>query len=189
MSHVPVSSFEDLYRADRDPWQFATSSYEQRRYEITVACLPRARYGVAFEPGCAIGELTRRLADRCDRVIALDAAPTAVDEARQRCRSLGHVDVRLGELPDDWPSERFDLVVLSEIGYYFEPDGLAALRDRAVASLEPGGTLIAVHWRGRSDVHVLSGDTVHACLRDGRGVDHVGRYEEDLFLLDVWTRS
>ena len=68
MSHVPVSSFEDLYRVDPDPWQFATSRYEQRRYDITVACLPRARYAAAFEPGCAIGELTRRLAGRCDRV-------------------------------------------------------------------------------------------------------------------------
>ena len=188
MSHVPVSSFEDLYRADPDPWQFATSRYEQRRYDITVACLPRARYRAAFEPGCAIGELTRRLAARCDRVVALDAAPTAVGEAQRRCRSLAHVEVRPGELPADWPSERFDLVVLSEIGYYFERDGLAALRDRAVASLEPEGTLIAVHWRGQSDVHVLSGDTVHACLRDSRGVDHLGHYEEDSFLLDVWTR-
>lgn len=188
MSHVPVSSFEDLYRADPDPWQFTTSRYEQRRYDITVACLPRARYRAAFEPGCAIGELTRRLAARCDRVVALDAAPTAVGEAQRRCRSLAHVEVRLGELPADWPSERFDLVVLSEIGYYFALDGLAALRDRAVASLESGGTLMAVHWRGQSDVHVLSGDTVHASLRDSRGVDHVGHYEEDSFLLDVWTR-
>jgi len=66
-----VSSFEELYRADPDPWQFATSRYEQRRYDITVACLPEERYGAAFEPGCAVGELTRRLAGRCDRVLAL----------------------------------------------------------------------------------------------------------------------
>jgi hypothetical protein len=112
-----------------------------------------------------------------------------VAEARQRCRSLEHVEVRLGELPADWPSERFDLVVLSEVGYYFELDGLASLRDRAVVSLEPGGTLVAVHWRGQSDVHVLSGDAVHACLLDAHGLDHLGRYEEDAFLLDVWTLS
>ena len=66
-------------------------------------------------------------------------------------------------------SERFDLVVLSEIGYYFEPDGLAALRTGRLGSLEPGGTLMAVHWRGQSDVHVLSGDTVHAVPRATAG--------------------
>jgi len=39
-----VDSFEELYRADPDPWSFATSQYEQRRYDLTVASLLRARY-------------------------------------------------------------------------------------------------------------------------------------------------
>ena len=57
-------NFERVYRDDPDPWRFATSAYEQRRYDITIACLPEARYRRAFEPACAIGELTRRLAVR-----------------------------------------------------------------------------------------------------------------------------
>jgi SAM-dependent methyltransferase len=188
MTHVPVESFEELYRADQDPWSFATSSYEQRRYDITVACLPEARYRSAFEPGCAIGELTRRLAARCDSVTALDAAPTAVAVARERCRGLPNVEIEVGELPDDWPAGRFDLVMLSELGYYFELDALADLRDRAVGSLEAGGTLMAVHWRGASDVHVLSGDAVHHCLVEGHDLRHLVHHREDDFLLDVWAR-
>ena len=68
MTHVPVSSFEELYRAD--PRSLAVRDEQRTSSGATtsrVACLPRARYGVAFEPGCAIGELTRRLAARCDR--------------------------------------------------------------------------------------------------------------------------
>jgi len=188
VSHVPVESFEELYRADADPWSFATSWYEQRRYDVTIACLPQARYRRAFEPGCAIGELTRRLATRCDELLAIDAAPTAVAEATARCRPLRNVRVGLGQVPADWPSGRFDLVVLSEIGYYFDREALAQLRDVAIASLEPDGTLLAVHWRGFSEVHLLPGDVVHDCLAEGGGLHHLVGHREEAFVLDAWVR-
>ena len=186
--HVAVGSFEALYRADPDPWRFATSEYEQRRYDLTAAALLRPRYRRAFEPGCAIGELTRRLAARCDHVHALDASPTAVTEARQRCADLPNVAIHLGELPGSWPDGRFDLVVLSEIGYYFTTVALAALRDRAVAALDHDGTLLAVHWRGTSADHLLGGDEVHAVLATGHGLRPAGSYLDDGFRLDLWTR-
>jgi SAM-dependent methyltransferase len=189
VSHVPVEPFESRYRADPDPWRFATSDYEQRRYDLAIAALPRPRYRRAFEPGCAIGELTRRLAERCDEVVAIDASPTVVAEARHRCAGHANVAVRVGELPDDWPQGRFDLVVLSEIGYYFTIPALTSLRDRAVAALEPNGTLLAVHWRGHSPDHLLHGDEVHRCFAAAKALRPVGRYEEAAFVLDVWTRS
>jgi SAM-dependent methyltransferase len=189
MTHVDVASFERLYEADPDPWDFASSSYEQRRYDLTVAALPRQRYRRAFEPGCAIGELTRRLAARCDRVDAIDAAPTAVAVARRRCADLSNVRIDLGELPPDWPEGRFDLVVLSEIGYYFTLPALGELRDLAVTALEPGGALVGVHWRGASEAHELPAEVVHDCLRDSNQLRPAGRYEDEGFLLELWERS
>lgn len=189
MNHVPVDTFETLYRSAPDPWAFATSAYEQRRYDLTVAALLRPRYRRAFEPGCAIGELTARLAARCDAVEATDAAPTAVAAARRRCAPLPNAHVGVGVVPDDWPDGRFDLVVLSELGYYFTAAALGALRDRALTALEPGGTLVAVHWRGVSPDHVLHGDTVHAVLHAGRGIQPAGHYQDDGFVLDLWERT
>ena len=158
---VPVEDFERRYAAIRDPWQFASSPYEQRRYDIIAACLPRARFKRCFEPGCSIGELTRRLVERCDDVVAWDASPSAVDEARRRC---GSRVVDGGGVPGDWPQGTFDLVVLSELGYYFEVAELCGLVERAVASLVPEGVLLAVHWLGESEDHVLHGDVVHAVI-------------------------
>ena len=54
--------FDSMYEADADPWNFATSEYERRKYSLTVASLPRARYHHAFEPGCSIGVLSEQLA-------------------------------------------------------------------------------------------------------------------------------
>ncbi len=189
MNHVPVSDFESRYQGARDPWRFATSPYEQRRYDLTVAALLRPRYERAFEPGCAVGELTRRLSARCDSVLAMDGSPTAVETARDRCHRCANITIRVGEVPDDWPDGRFDLVVLSELGYYFTRPELGDLRERAVDALEAGGTLVGVHWRGHSADHLLHGDEVQAVLgADPTSLLRKGSYLDDDFALQLWVR-
>jgi hypothetical protein len=188
VTRVPVHHFEAGYHDDPDPWGFRHRFSEQRRYDLTVAALPRSRYRRAFEPASAVGELTRRLAARCDEVVAWDCAATVVDHARAVQGHLTNVVWSVASVPDAWPDGRFDLVVLSEIGYYFSPDELAVVRDRAVRSLEPAGTLMAVHWLGHSDDHLLHGDEVHAVLAAGAGISHGGAYRDSGFRLDWWTR-
>lgn len=41
MSSMARTYFHELYEGDADPWEFATSGYEQRKYSLTVASLPR----------------------------------------------------------------------------------------------------------------------------------------------------
>lgn len=189
MTRVPSRHFDDGYRDDPDPWGFAHRFYEQRRYDVTVAALPRARYRRAFEPACAVGELTRRLAARCDEVVACDCSAVVVDHARAAHGALGNVTWSVGSVPEDWPPGWFDLVVLSEVGYYFTPDELVVLRDQAVGALEPGGTLLAVHWLGHSPDHLLHGDDVHDVLGGAANVTHGGVYRDDGFRLDWWERQ
>jgi len=70
---VDAGYFRDRYVASPDPYGLAERWYEARKYAISVALLPRERYGAAFEPGCSIGVLTTMLAPRCDRLLACDA--------------------------------------------------------------------------------------------------------------------
>src|SRR6202041_3697786 len=91
-----------------------------RKDTVTVASLPRPRYGSVFEPGCSIGVLTKMLAARCDRLLATDVVPAALDRARNRLADLRHVALEQRAIPEDWPQAMFDLVVLSEIAYYFD---------------------------------------------------------------------
>ena len=189
MSPVSASSFERRYRAEGDPWNLAGSAYEQRRYDLTMAILPVPRYRRAFEPGCAVGELTVRLADRCDAVIAMDGSAWAVARAQQRCAGLANVHIVVGEVPATWPPGRFDLVMLSELGYYFTREELGALVVRSAAALAPGGTLVAVHWRGHSSDHLLHGDVVHSVARRVAALHdllRVASYCEAAFRADVW---
>jgi SAM-dependent methyltransferase len=146
------TTFEDMYRQSRDPWNFSRSEYERGRYRATLDALLRRSYRRAFEPGCSIGELTAQIARRCDRVVATDVAPSAVALANERCRKLGNVDVYQADLANGPPPGPFDLIVMSEVGYYFEPRMLVAIA--TAAQLQAGGEFVAVHWLGHSDDHV-----------------------------------
>jgi SAM-dependent methyltransferase len=181
--------FERMYAAADDPWSFETRWYDNRKHTLTAAALPRARYRSAFEPGCSTGMLTARLAPRCDALLAVDAVGSAVATTARRLAAAPHVTVAEARLPHDWPDRTFDLIVLSELGYYFDDDDLDLLITRTVAALEPGGDLVAVHWRRPVAEHVRPGDEVHARLAATAGLTRTSRLEEADFLLEVFART
>ncbi len=185
MTGTPRSYFEDQYRQRADPWGLATRWYEARKYDLTVAALPRRRYRHAFEPGCSVGVLTERLAARCDAVLATDLMEPAVVEARRRNAGHGGVTVEVRTLPAQWPDATFDLLVLSEFAYYFDAETLRGLLRTAAASLEDGATIVAVHWRGETD-YPLTGDATHELIGATSGLESLSRLREPAFCLDVW---
>jgi len=180
--------FERMYGEDPDPWGFDTRWYERRKYDLTLAALPRTRYRSAFEPGCSNGALTERLAARCERLLATDLLDQVAERARARLAELPSVEVRSVAIPDDWPPGPFDLVVLSEVAYYLTPEGLDETLDRVAATLEPGGHLVAVHWRGETD-YPQRGDEVHQTIDARPELVRLSRYQEDDFVLDVHERG
>jgi SAM-dependent methyltransferase len=178
--------FEELYRGDPDPWDLATSEYEQGKYAETVAAVGGRRRR-ALEVGCSIGVLTALLAPLCDDLLAVDASAHAVEAARARLDGVLGVRVERRSVPRDLPPGPFDLIVCSEVLYYWDPPGLAALWRDLRASLAPGGSLLAVHWRGPVRHYPQDGDAVHAALRADPGDLAVGlsltrpRYRLDRF--------
>jgi cyclopropane fatty-acyl-phospholipid synthase-like methyltransferase len=154
---IPARYFEDLYAGERDPWEFETSAYEQAKYDATLAALPRPRYRHGLEIGCSIGVLTARLASRCASLLAIDVSERALDAARVRCRGLANIQFENIGVPGEWPAGSFDLIMLSEVIYYFDAGDVSRLAERVRASVEPGGHAVLVHWTGTTD-YPLSGD-------------------------------
>ena len=191
MSASPFSPefFEKKYRRESDPWHFANSPYEQHRYDATLAALSHRRYARAFEPGCSVGVLTERLARVSDAVEAIDFSPTAVEQARTRCAHLPGVSVRCLSLPERLPVQGFDLVVLSEIGYYFSPAHWTELVASVAEGLPRGGTLLGVHWLGSSGDHRMHGHEVHRILRAQPGLLLEHEEQHPFFRLDRWVRA
>jgi LmbE family N-acetylglucosaminyl deacetylase len=175
--------FDALYAADEDPWRLRDSWYEQRKRAILLAALPRRRYRRCFEPGSARGDLSALLADRVDELVCAEAS-AAAKEARRRIGT--RAEVLPLHVPGQWPEGGFDLIVLSEIGYYLD---LAALSKRIEASLEADGTLVLVHWRHVAKDHPHTAETVHLTLARRLRMDRVVAHCEADFLLDVLVRA
>lgn len=179
--------FDATYDRHDDPWGFTHRWYERRKRAVTTSALPDERYARALEVGCSIGVLTAELAERCDDLLAIDLAPAAVERARDRLAGRDHVRVEVGDVADRAPAGPFDLIVVSEVGYYLT---LAHLRDvlsRLEAELAPGGTLVACHWRHPVADYPLTGDQVHRTLARGTALTRVVAHEEADFLLDVYS--
>jgi hypothetical protein len=120
--------------------------------------------------------------------LAADGIERAVEQARLRLNGHRHVSLTRLQIPDEWPSGPFDLIVLSEIGYYFDEADLRRCCEAIARSLEPAATLVAVHWRGATD-YPLCGDDVHRIISSQGFLSPLVHHEEPDFLLDVWERT
>jgi SAM-dependent methyltransferase len=181
--------FDGMYSAAADPWGFEERWYERRKYAIALAMLPRERYRAAFEPGCSVGVFSRMLAPRCDTLLSCDLAAAAVKAAAARTPDLRQVRVEQRDIPRQWPSGRFDLIVLSEVLYYFGDHDLEQVLKHAAGSLEPDGTLLAVHWRHPVAEYPRTGDDVHQVLAAQPGLARLVRHDEPDFLAEVYIRT
>lgn len=185
---LPTSYFDGMYGDTDDPWDFGGRWYERRKRAVLMASLPRPRFRRAFEPGCSTGEVSAELAQRCDSLLATDVADRAIETARSRLAGTLGVRVERLRVPDEWPSEQFDLIVVSEIAYYLDEPAAYALGVAARGGLTEDGALVVCHWRHPVADYPLNGDRAQQLVREGSGLSvHVTHVEAD-FILQVLSQ-
>ena len=177
--------FDTVHSDSDDPWQYATSWYERRKRSLTLAALPEEEYRSALEIGCSIGTLTAGLAARCASLLAVDASSAALELAAGRLADFPGVSTRQLTLPAQWPGGSYDLVVVSEVGYYLPQSEFEVLLQRIRESIQPGGTLLLCHWRHPVSGWELDGDSVHTLARNLLGWPVAGLYRERDFVLET----
>ncbi len=183
--------FEHLYQGSPDPWGVASHWYERRKRDLMLASLPRERYRHGFEPGCGNGETTARLLERCEQLCAVDfsAAATRLCDARVPRAHRHRLDLRSLPLPDGWPEVPiggFDLIVVSELAYYFDDAALASFLHRCMQSLCAGGHLLMCHWRHDAPDRQQPTAALHHRASQRPELRHVLNHGEIDFQLDVW---
>lgn len=190
---LPEAYFNDVYGANEDPWSFETSAYEQGKYDATIAALPKESYENAFEIGCSIGVLTRMLAFRCKRLLAVDAAEAPLAKARKRLQDFPQVSIEKMAVPETFPKSDFDLILISEVGYYLSLDDLQKLIEKTVHQLLPDGNLLLVHWTPEVPDYPLTGDEVHDHFMqqagEGKRLKHLLNRREEKYRLDLFEKA
>jgi len=185
--------FDDVYRANEDPWAFTSSPYERTKYQDTLAALTEPRYERAFEIGSSIGVLTAQLALRCGSLLSVDVSEAALAQARQRCANLSQVELRKMQVPAEFPDGHFDLILLSEVGYYWAPADLARAADLMLAALPTGAQLLLVHWTPIVPDYPQTGDEVHEFFLEKAGpngpLKHRHGHRAEKYRLDLFEKQ
>jgi SAM-dependent methyltransferase len=182
----PTAAHFDARHAGRDdPWGLESRWYEIRKRRILLASLPEEHLGRVLEIGCSTGVVTQDLAPRSDSVLAIDVSGEAVRRARERLARAANVRVEQADVTRSMPAGEFDLVVLSEVGYYLAPAALDDLLASVEVALSSGGTVAACHWRHPEGDFAQSGDLVHRAITSRTGWTRLVHHEEADFALDV----
>jgi trans-aconitate methyltransferase len=186
-----ASDFEARYRADPDPWRTLTDPYESHKRERTLAACGEGPFASACDLGAGTGVLAATLAPRCDRLLALDGAPTAVAEAQRRLAPFPHAEARVAMLPEGMPTGPLDLVVASEILYYLDDGAFHMVLDWLPEALTDGGRAVAVHWTGSAPDLRRSADEVGTALATTPGLRMIedGAGSTEGFRLDILERA
>lgn len=186
-----AATFDNLYRSDRDPWKVHTSPYEREKYSATLHALGRPSYGRALELGCSIGAMTPLLADRCESLLAIDVSDVALGHARAHCHAK-NVTFRRADIPEEWPSGSFDLVVLSEILYFLSAQEVAASAARTAGALNEGGEALLVNWIGETTTALTGHEAAELFIEQacsGSTVRLQASLERPLYRIDLLSRA
>jgi 2-polyprenyl-3-methyl-5-hydroxy-6-metoxy-1,4-benzoquinol methylase len=134
-----------LFWLARDPWKYS-SSYQQWKYEQELQLLPPIPISQALELGCAEGIFTVQLAAHVEQLVAADISRIALMRAKQRCVLHQCENVQLLQvdlIQDELPSERFDLIVCSEVLYYVgNQTALREISEKLERALKLNGYLL-----------------------------------------------
>ena len=178
--------FERMFAGNGDPWGFETSAYELAKFNATIAALDTRRYESALEIGCAIGVLTRRLATCCDVLISLDVSETALASARLRNADSSHVAFYKMVFPSETPDGRFDLIVLSEVVYYWSDADIQAAGAWIAGHLMSSGDILLVHWTGETDYPQTADDAMRKLRSALPDLSVIKQDTHENYRLDVW---
>lgn len=140
------SYWEDVF-ANRDPWDYS-NRYEQRKYEQTIALLPKRKFSRALELACAEGHFTKMLAPLVENLTATDISETALKRAKEACAAHDNITYQQLDLKNAKIPGKFDLIVCSEVLYYFESrKSLARIARKLAQHLTPDGLILMAHGK------------------------------------------
>ena len=184
--------FNKMYEQNQDPWDFENSPYEREKYQATLDTIPNGKYKNVFEIGCSNGVLSEKLAKFSEHLLAVDASSIAVRNAQERLAHYDFVEVREMTVPENFPNEKFDLILFSEIGYFLSMEDLITTRDKMIESILPNGHLLIVHWTPFVEEFPLTGDEVHDLFMESAGpqgmLKHLHGKSESQYRLDLFEK-
>jgi SAM-dependent methyltransferase len=189
-SSLNAAYFDDIFESNDDPWDLASSAYEAAKFKHTHDSLVDRRYGCALEIGCAHGVLTGQLIGLCDTLLAVDISTKALAKAYERVGDRPGLVLQRMAFPREVPEAAlFDLIILSEVAYYWSVADLDRAAEWLRGHVAVDGRIILVHYTGETD-YPHTGDEAVGTLWNELEADFsvVTAERRDTYRLDLWKR-
>lgn len=178
----------------QDPWDY-TNTYEQTKYQQTIDALPNRRFGRGLELACAEGHFTQLIAPLVDELVATDISETAVQRAAEACSAHTNIQYQTLDLIRDPVPGKFDLIICSEVLYYFERGSeIRSLAARLQKHLNPGGLILMAHGNvaairpeetGFEWGHNFDARSIGKIFADTDGLRLVKEFRSDLYRIQL----
>lgn len=178
--------FERMFARNPDPWEFASSSYEAAKFDRTISILAGRSYQRALEVGCANGVLTNRFSAICRSLLSVDVSKTALKYAQLRNHGAPNVTFEAMTFPKTTPNGHFDLIVLSEVVYYWSAADIKLagswINDHATKCCD----LLLVHWIGETNYPQTGDNAVNLLRAASPTVEVIEEGRTSKYRFDLW---
>jgi ubiquinone/menaquinone biosynthesis C-methylase UbiE len=173
------SDFDRIALLSDDGWDHNSHYHAYLLKRIPAHCAN------TLEIGCGTGEFSRLLAQRSDRVFALDLSPQMIRIARDRSSRYTNIDFEIADvLARELPAEQFDCVASIATLHHLPADAAFSKLRRA---LKVGGTLVVLD--------LLRADTLLELVMGAMAVPvnvvmklvRTGRLREPAELREAWA--
>ena len=131
-----LAHLTQLYAAEPDPWRYL-SSHTSRRSTTRPSPLDERGFRGGLEVGCGNGALAARPAPLCQGLAGVECVPAAAGAARRNLAEYARVQVVDMDVLEGLPVEGPDLIVLSEVLYFLEPEEIDTFAGRVAAEAAP----------------------------------------------------
>jgi ubiquinone/menaquinone biosynthesis C-methylase UbiE len=146
------SDFDRIALLSSDDWNHNAHYHRYLMGHIPEQC-PHI-----LEIGCGIGEFSRLLAGRADRVLAIDLSPQMIRLARERSKLYPNIDFVTGDaMVYHLPDNQFDCIATLTTIHHLPVESILRKIRKA---LKPGGIFVCLDLYQRSNFNDLLFDSV-----------------------------
>jgi ubiquinone/menaquinone biosynthesis C-methylase UbiE len=179
MSSVEAD-FDRLALLDDEGWTTNNHYHDSLLRHVPANCQN------ALEIGCGTGALARRLAERSERVIALDLSTEMVRVARTRFSRLHNIEFQVGDaMTWNFPRSHFDFVCsIATLHHLNQRELLLKIKD----ALKPRGVLVVVDLVQSSGLGERMLDVIGLGVSGSLRLLHNGRLKPPREVRKAWEQ-
>ena len=134
LKHKIQHDFDRIALINPQPWD-----HNNHYHSFLLSQLP-IKGQTVLEIGCGTGAFSRLLAQRFERVIAIDLSPKMIEVAQQHSQHFDNIDFQVADILQwQFPKEKFDVIASIATFHHLPLENLLSCLQSA---LKPGGKLV-----------------------------------------------